>query len=325
MEYRHLGKAGIRVSEISLGTWETFGTRVNEEEAQTIIKAAMDSGINFIDNADVYNYGKAEQITGKAIRDLGLRRQDLVLSSKVYWPMSSNVNDGGLSRKHIMESAEGSLRRLGTEYLDIYLCHHPDEGTPVEEIVRAMDDLVRQGKILYWGTGLLRAHQIVETAWTARLANAHRPQAEQTHYCMLCEDREIKEEILLVYKRYGIGVMMFSPLAQGVLTGKYNHKVPKESRGAHYQWAGKELEKRVAKVRRLTALAAEAELEMAQMALAWILRRPEVSTTITGATKPEHVRSNALAAGERLSNDVLREIDKILEDNSEPQTFIEQK
>jgi aryl-alcohol dehydrogenase-like predicted oxidoreductase len=175
MEYRRVGKAGIKVSEIALGAWLTFGASVDEAAARACVEAAIDHGINFLDNADAYARGEAERVLGKVVRDLGLRRQELVLSSKVFWPMSDDVSDRGLSRKHIMESVEGSLRRLGTDYLDLYFCHRYDPEAPVEEVVRAMDDLVHQGKVLYWGTSVWSAAQIETAVEVARAFNAYPP------------------------------------------------------------------------------------------------------------------------------------------------------
>jgi voltage-dependent potassium channel beta subunit len=311
MEFRRVGNAGIKVSEIALGAWLTFGASVDEATARACVEAAIDRGINFLDNADVYARGEAERVLGKVVRDLGLRRQELVLSSKVFWPMSDDVNDRGLSRKHIMESVEGSLRRLGTDYLDLYFCHRYDPEAPVEEVVRAMDDLVHQGKVLYWGTSVWSAAQIETAVEVARAFNAYPPQVEQPRYNML--DRHVEPEILPTCAKHGIGVTVFSPLAQGLLTGKYNEGVPPESRAARSDWLEDDLtEENIAKVRRLTALAGDLGLKMSQLALAWILRRPEVSAVITGATKPGHVLSNVKAAGVNLTADALEEIEGIL-------------
>ena len=312
MEYRKLGNSGLRVSEISLGAWLTFGETVNRDATIECIKAAVDNGINFLDTADVYAHGAAERAVGEAIKALGIRRQDLVISSKLYWPMSDNVNDRGLSRKHIMESIESSLRRLGTDYLDIYFCHRYDPDTPLEEVVRAMDDLVHQGKVLYWGTSVWSAARIEAAVGTARQFNAYPPQVEQPRYNML--DRHIEGEIMSTCSRHGIGLTVFSPLAQGVLTGKYNEGIPPESRAAKSgAWmAGLLTEGNVAKVRKLTSIASDLGLTMAQLALAWALRRPEVSSVITGASRPEQIVSNVRASGVKLSQDVLQEIETIL-------------
>lgn len=311
MEYRRVGKAAIKVSEVALGAWLTFGASVDETVARACVEAALDHGINFLDNADVYARGEAERVLGKIVRDLGLRRQELVLSSKVFWPMSDDINDRGLSRKHIMESVEGSLRRLGTDYLDLYFCHRYDPEAPVEEVVRAMDDLVHQGKVLYWGTSVWSAAQIETAVEIARAFNAYPPQVEQPRYNML--DRHVEPEILPACAEHGIGVTAFSPLAQGLLTGKYNEGVPPESRAARSDWLEDDLtEENIAKVQRLTALARGLGLEMSQLALAWVLRRSEVSAVITGATRPGHVLSNVQAAGVKLTPDVLEEIEGIL-------------
>ncbi len=312
MEYRNLGKAGIKVSEIALGAWLTFGGSVDDQTARACIKAAVDNGVNFLDNADVYATGEAERVMGQVIRDLGLNRQHLVLSSKVFWPMSDDVNDQGLSRKHILESIDGSLRRLGTDYVDFYYCHRYDKNTPVEEVVRVMDDLVHQGKVLYWGASTWTAAQIEDAVGTARVLNAYLPQVEQPRYNMV--DRHIEPQVLPTCAKYGIGVTVFSPLAGGLLTGKYNEGVPADSRAAKSDWLEGDLtDENVAKVRRLTDLARDLGLEMAQLALAWILRRPEISAVITGATKERHVLSNVGASGVKLDGDVSAKIEGILD------------
>ncbi len=315
MEYRHLGKSGLRVSEIALGAYHTFGELLGPEETRACIQAAVSCGINFFDNADIYARGEAERAVGQAIRDLGLNRQHLVLSSKVYFPMSSSVNDGGLSRKHIFESVEGSLRRFGTDYLDIYFCHRHDSGTPLEEVVRAMDDLLHQGKVLYWGTSSWSAAQIEAAVGAARALNASAPRAEQVYYTMLT--RDIEAEIMPTCASHGIGITIHTPLAGGLLTGKYNDGIPAASRGERDLWSKRDdLEPKLAKIHRLTALAKELDLEMAQLALAWILRRPEVCSVITGATHPEHILSNAAASGERLPPNILDQIGQILSTDS---------
>ncbi len=315
MEYRHLGKAGIKVSEISLGAWLTFGGSVDVDATRECVKTAVDHGVNFLDLADIYSGGDAERVVGQVIKDLGLRRQDLVISSKAFWPMSDNVNDRGLSRKHLFESVERALQRLDTDYLDLYFCHRYDPETPVEEVVRAMDDLVHQGKILYWGTSVWNAAQLESAVGTARLYNAYLPQVEQPRYNML--DRHVEPSVLPTAAKHGIGVVVFSPLAQGLLTGKYNEGVPEDSRAARSNWLKSELtDENVAKVRDLTALAEDLGLTMAQLALAWILRRPEISSAITGATKVKHVVDNVKAAGVKLAPDVQEKIEEIL--NNDP-------
>lgn len=312
MEYRNLGRSSLKVSAISLGAWLTFGGTEDIEVTQACIKTALEQGINFLDLADVYAGGEAERVVGQAIRDLGVSRHHLVLSSKVFWPMSGDVNDRGLSRKHLMESVEGSLRRLGVDYLDLYFCHRFDPETPLDEVVRAMDDLVHQGKILYWGTSVWTAAQIEAAVGTAMRFNAYLPQVEQPRYNML--DRHIEPEILPTVVKNGMGVVVFSPLAQGLLTGKYNTGIPDGTRAANSRWLERDMtESNVEKVRRLSALAEEMGITVAQLALAWVLRWPEISSAITGATKPQHVQANVVAAGIRLTDDVLAEIEQILE------------
>jgi voltage-dependent potassium channel beta subunit len=312
MEYRRLGSAGLQVSEVALGAWLTFGESIDEGTARACVEAAVENGVNFFDNADVYARGEAERVMGKVIRDLGLRREDLVISSKVYWPMSDDVNDRGLSRKHVMQSIDGSLQRLGTDYVDIYYCHRFDEETPMEEIVRAMDDLVHQGKVLYWGTSVWSAAQIERATGVARRFNAYPPRVEQPRYNMI--DRHVEPEILPTCAAHGIGVTVFSPLAQGLLTGKYNDGVPKGSRAETSEWIKHDLtEENLAKARKLAKVANKLGLEPARLALAWILRRPEISAVITGATRAEHVLSNVGASGVNLDEGTLEEIEGILD------------
>ena len=239
MKYRNVGNAGIKVSEIALGSWLTYGGSEGLETTRKCVKTAVDHGVNYLDLADVYSGGDAERTVGKVIKDLGLNRQHLVIASKVYWPMSDDVNDRGLSRKHIMESIDGTLERLGVDYLDFYFCHRYDANTPVEEVVRAMDDLVHQGKILYWGTSVWNAAQLEDAVGTAKLVNAYRPQVEQPRYNML--DRHIEPAIMPKAAEHGMGIVVFSPLAQGLLTGKYNEGIPEDSRAATTDWLKNDL------------------------------------------------------------------------------------
>jgi voltage-dependent potassium channel beta subunit len=310
MEYRRLGNAGMRVSAVSLGAWITFGGSVGDDTAEEIIRTAIDGGINFIDTADAYARGEAERVVGQAIK--GYDRSKLVISSKLYWPQSDDPNDRGLSRKHIMASIDRSLKRLGTDYLDIYFCHRYDQETPLEETIRAMDDLVHQGKVLYWGTSVWNAAQIEDAVGVAQQYNLYRPQVEQPRYNML--DRHIEAEIMPVAHKHGMGLTVWSPLAQGILTGKYNDGVPQDSRAAENAGLQGELnEKTLDKVRQLSAIAADHKLTMAQLALAWILRRPEISSVITGATKIRQVESNLKAAEATLDESTLARIEEILD------------
>ena len=311
MDYRPLGRAGMKVSAVSLGAWLTYGGSVEDDTAARCIHSAIEHGVNFIDCADAYAGGHAEEVVGQIIKDY--KRSDLVLSSKLYWPMSENVNDRGLSRKHIMESIDKTLARFGTDYIDIYFCHRYDPETPVEEVVRAMDDLVHQGKVLYWGTSVWSAAQIEDAVGTARRYNCYLPQVEQPRYNMF--DRHIEPEIMPTAAKHGMGITVFSPLDQGILTGKYNDGVPAGSRASENERLRSALgEAQLAKVRRMTEIANDLGVTMAQLALAWILRRPEISSVITGASRPEQIAANVQAADLKLTEDVQAQIEEILGD-----------
>lgn len=317
MEYRRLGKHGIKVSALSLGAWVTYGGQVGEEVARKCMMAAYEAGVNYFDNADVYANGNAEIVMGNIIK--GLKRTDLVIASKVFWPMGDGPNDRGLSRKHIMESVHRSLKRLGTDYLDFYFCHRYDPETPVEEVVRAMDDLVHQGKILYWGTSEWRAGQIAHANGLARQWGLYPPAVEQPQYNMF--HRHIVEtELVEAADKFGTGIVVWSPLASGILTGKYNDGIPDDSRLADpdYEWLRQYLtEERVAKVRKLTEVAKELDATVAQLALAWLLRLPQISSVITGASRVSQVHENlkALDVKEKLTPDVLEHIEEILDND----------
>ena len=310
MKYRRLGGAGIKVSEVSLGGWLTFGAQIDEAAVRAVVRAAVDDGVNFVDLADVYARGEAERVFGLALAEQ--RRQDLVISSKAFWPMGEGPNDRGLSRKHLFESVEGSLRRLGTDYLDLYFCHRHDPETPVDEVVMAMDDLVRQGKVLYWGTSVWTAAQITEARACADRLLAHPPRVEQPRYNLL--DRHIEPEILPTCQAKGIGLVVWSPLGQGLLTGKYNAGIPEGSRADQIEWVRKGIkEADLATVARLGELAAELEIDLAQLALAWCLRLPALSSVITGASRPEHITRNAAASDIALDAGTLDRIEAILD------------
>ena len=315
MHYRRLGKSGLKVSELSLGAWITFGNQVDEARAAEIIKAAYDQGVNYFDNADVYAAGAAEIVMGKAIKDLP--REALVISSKVFWPTMPGPNGRGLSRKHITESVHASLRRLQLDYLDLYFCHRFDVDTPVEEVVRTMDDLVHQGKILYWGTSEWTPPQIVQAVAVARQYGLVPPTMEQPQYNMFHRER-LEEELLPLAQEFGIGFTTWSPLYYGLLSGKYNNGVPEGSRAAMTEmgWIRDRFTpEKIDKVRKLTVLAEGMGVTTAQLALAWILHRKEVNSVITGATRVEQLDENlgAAEAVEKLTEDVLDGIEKILE------------
>ena len=310
MKYRRLGNSGTKVSAVSLGGWTTFGESIQDEAlTKSIITKAYEEGINFFDIADVYARGKSEEMMGAVLRNLP--RHSLVISSKVFFPMSDDVNDRGLSRKHIMESIDKSLSRIGTDYLDIYYCHRYDPDTPVEEVVRAMDDLVHQGKIICWGTSEWTGAQMTNAAGIAGRLGLYANRVEQPGYSMLRRKR-VEDDVVPTARRHGIGLTTFSPLANGVLTGKYDEGVPEDSRANSNANLRKRLEGGLTeRVKRLKPIADELGITRAQLAIAWILRHPEVSSVITGATKPEHIASNAGAADIELSPEALDSIEEI--------------
>ncbi len=315
MRYRRLGRAsGLKVSEIAYGAWVTFGNQLGLREARELIHRAYDLGVNFFDNADVYAKGQAEVLMGQAIADLP--REALVVSSKVFWPTMPGPNGRGLSRKHIMESIHASLKRLDVEYLDIYYCHRFDPDTPLEEIVYTMDTLIRQGKILYWGTSEWSAAQIARAWAVAREHHMAPPVVEQPQYSMF-RRRRVEQDLVPVARDLGIGLTTWSPLFYGILTGKYNDGIPTGSRASLESMAWMRdfiTPERIAKVRALTALAHELGLSPAQLAIAWLLRLEEVSAVITGATKIPQLEENIAAseAVDKLTDDVLERIEQIL-------------
>ena len=315
MHYRRLGRSGLKVSEISLGTWVTFGNQIDEAAGSELIHAAFEQGVNFLDNADMYANGQAEVMMGKAIADLP--RESLVLSSKVFWPTMPGPNGRGLSRKHIMESVHASLRRLGTDYLDLYICHRYDPDSPLEEVVRAMDDLIHQGKILYWGTSEWDASQVAQAWGVARQYNLTPQTMEQPQYNLFHRER-VELDLAPLCKEHGIGLTTWSPLFYGILSGKYNDGIiPQGSRAALPDMAWMEdalTPERIILVRKLTALAQELGLTTAQLSIAWILRRKEVSSVITGASRVEQLDEN-LAAAEaenKMTDDILERIEQIV-------------
>ncbi len=316
MHYRRLGRTGIKVSEIALGAWVTFGNQLQQKSASDLIHAAYDQGVNFFDNADVYEMGKAEEMMGKAIKDLP--RDGLVLSSKVFWPTLTGVNGRGLSRKHMTESLHLSLRRFGLDYLDLYYCHRYDPDTPVEEVVFTMDSFIRQGKVMYWGTSEWEAAQVMQAIGIAHENHLIPPVVEQPKYNLLWRKR-LEVELAQVVKEYGIGLTTFSPLSNGVLSGKYNDGVPEGSRATlkDYQSIRDRITTDViGKARQLTAIAQELGITSAQLAIAWCLRRKDISAVITGATRVEQLDENLEAANfvDKLTEDVLNRLDAIFED-----------
>jgi voltage-dependent potassium channel beta subunit len=315
MRYRKLGASGLRISEIGLGSWLTYGGYVADEAAIQCIHRAFELGVNFFDTANVYRRGAAEEVTGRALKDF--RRDDYVLATKVYFPMGDGPNDRGLSRKHIMEQCHASLRRLGVDYVDIYQCHRPDETTPLEETLRALDDIVTQGKALYVGVSMWPAELLDEAHRIHHKLNLDPIVSNQPEYSMLT--RDIEENVLPVSKQLGVGQVVYSPIAQGVLAGKYKpgEQPPAGTRAATPGDSG--FMERFMRddlleaVQNLRPLADELGITMAQMAISWVLREPGVSSAIVGASRPEQVDENVAAGGVELPPETLRRIDEILE------------
>ncbi|HKJ27220.1 MAG TPA: aldo/keto reductase [Anaerolineales bacterium] len=317
MHYRRLGRSGLKVSEIALGAWVTMGSQIDEKTSSELIHAAFEQGVNFFDNADIYARGQAETVMGKAIQSLP--REQLVISSKVFWPTMDGPNGRGLSRKHVTESIHQSLKRLGTDYVDLYFCHRFDPDTPVEEVVFTMNTLIEQGKILYWGTSEWRASQIAEAYGIARQYNLIPPSMEQPQYHMF-HRRRVESELAPLAESYGIGLTTWSPLASGVLTGKYNDGIPSGSRASMESMAwlkNRITEDRIQKVIELKDVADELGITTAQLAIAWLLRRKEVSAVITGATKLSQLNENIAARDilDHLSEDILERIEEILDND----------
>lgn len=318
MHYRRLGRSGLKVSEISLGSWITFGNQVDEKTASDLIHFAYDHGVNYFDNADVYADGMAEIVMGKAIRDLP--RESLVISSKVFWPTMPGPNGRGLSRKHITESIHASLKRLDLDYVDLYFCHRFDPDTPLEEVVFTMTHLIEQGKILYWGTSEWTAAQISQAFGIARQYNLIPPTMEQPQYSMFHRKR-VEDEIAPLAKELGFGLTTFSPLYFGILTGKYNDGIPQGSRATleDMSWMQENLTpERISTVKELGVIAKDLGITQAQLAIAWVLRRKVVSSVINGATRIPQLEENlgAAEAVSLLNRRALELIDKILSPQS---------
>lgn len=314
MKFRHLGRSGLMVSEISYGNWITHGSQVEENTARECVRAALDEGITTFDTADVYAATKAEEVLGRALE--GVRRESLEICTKVYWPTGAGPNDRGLSRKHITESIHGSLRRLKTDYIDLYQAHRFDYETPLEETLKTFDDLVRQGKVLYIGVSEWTAEQIAQALKIADELGLDRLVANQPQYSMLW--RVIEAEVVPLSEKEGVGQIVWSPIAQGVLTGKYlpGRPPPAGSRATNPAGGGfisrMINEDMLTRVQELRPIAGDLGLTMAQFAVAWVLQNPNVASAIVGATRPEQVRDNVKAAGVKLDAEVLKRVDDIL-------------
>jgi voltage-dependent potassium channel beta subunit len=314
MEHRHLGRSGLMVSEIAYGNWITHGSQVEEDAARACVATALDEGITTFDTADVYAGTRAEEVLGRALQ--GVRRESVEIFTKVYWPTGPGLNDRGLSRKHIFESVHGSLRRLQTDYVDLYQAHRYDHETPLEETLRAFDDLVTQGKVLYVGVSEWRAEEISAALAMADQMGLDRIVSNQPQYNMLW--RVIEGAVIPLCVAEGIGQVVWSPIAQGALTGKYlpGQGVPSGSRATDASGSGfikgYLTDGILTRVQELLPVAKEAGLTMAQLAVAWVLQNPNVSTAIVGATRPEQVRENVQASGVQLDEEVMRRIDDVL-------------
>ena len=326
MEYRRLGSSGLQVSALSFGAWVTFGDQIDEGVALDCMKTAFDAGVNFFDNAEVYADGRAESMMGAVLRKTGWKRSDLVVSTKIFWG-GRGPNDRGLSRKHIVEGTDAALKRLQLDYVDLVFCHRPDFHTPVEETVRAMSHVVDSGRAFYWGTSEWSAEQIRQAYDFARNEGLVPPTMEQPQYHMFHRER-VEREYARLYADIGLGTTIWSPLASGLLTGKYNDGVPEGTRLSlpDYEWLRRQVlseegTRRIEKVKRLAPLAQELGGTLAQLAIAWCLTNPNVSTVITGASRAGQVSENmkALEVAERLTPEVMNRIEGVLENRPQPE------
>lgn len=332
MEYRRLGKSGLPVSALSYGSWVTFSNQLAVDAALEAMTAAYEAGINFFDNAEVYALGQSEIIMGEALKRAGWGRDTYILSSKVIWGAVSDPKptQRGLHRKHVFEACHDALRRLQVDYLDLYFCHRFDPNVPMEEIVQTMTDLVRQGKVLYWGTSEWTAAQILDAHGVARQYGLIPPTMDQPEYNMFRRDR-VELELAPLYEKMGLGTTIWSPLYYGILTGKYNDGVPADSRATlpGYEWMreiveGEEGQKRIARVRQLSTIAESLNTSTTRLALAWCLKNPHVSTVILGASRVEQVHDNlgALEVLPRMTDDVMAAIEDVLGNKpKQPETF----
>lgn len=325
MEYRFLGSSGLKVSALSFGSWLTFSTQIDEDAALDCMRTAYDGGVNFFDNAEVYANGEAEVIMGNALKKAGWRRQNLVISTKIFWG-GEGPNDRGLSRKHIIEGTRASLERLQLDYVDLLFCHRPDPDTPIEETVRAMTQMVREGRAFYWGTSEWSAEQIMEAHGVARREHLIPPTMEQPQYNMFHRER-VEKEYARLYGEIGLGTTIWSPLASGMLTGKYRDGVPGDSRVnlPGYEWLkdlfeNDEGQARIQKVEQLRPIAEELGCSLAQLAIAWCLKNDNVSSIILGATRPEQVTENlaSIELATKLDDSVMERIDSVLDNKPVP-------
>ena len=329
MEYRRLGKSGLQVSALSFGSWVTFAKQVDTRLAKELLTEAYDAGVNFFDNAEGYEQGQSEVVMGQALKELDWPRETWIVSSKVFWG-GPKPTQRGLSAKHVTEACHAALRRLQVDHLDLYFCHRPDIDTPIEETVRAMDNLIRQGKVLYWGTSEWSAQQITEAHQVAREWRMTPPTMEQPQY-NLFERQKVEGDYLPIYDTYGLGTTIWSPLASGLLTGKYNDGIPQDSRAAlpGYEWLREQFESekgrtRLTQIRDLQKIADGAGISLTHLALAWCLKNPRVSTVILGASRLSQLQDNlaALDAVGKLTPDIMAAIEAVVQNKPEaPRRF----
>ena len=320
MEYRRLGSSGLKVSALSFGSWVTFSNQVSLKPAKEMMSYAYDNGINFFDNAEVYAQGESEKIMGEVIKDLGWSRDSYIVSSKVFWG-GKKPTQLGLSRKHTFDACHQALKRLQVDYLDLYFCHRPDPETPIEETVRAMNDLITQGKVLYWGTSEWEMPQIDEAHKIAKKLNLIGPTMEQPEYNMF-NRQKVEVDFGYLYNEYGLGTTIWSPLASGLLSGKYINGIPKDSRAnvQGYDWLKEKFEspegkKRIQITKELKTISDNLGITLSQMSIAWCLKNPNVSTVILGASKIDQLKENmkAMEALPKISDSVMKQIEKIIE------------
>ncbi|HXB44279.1 MAG TPA: aldo/keto reductase [Puia sp.] len=330
MEYRYLGRSGLQLSILSFGSWVTFHKQIEDSRADELMGIAYDNGINFFDNAEVYALGESEKLMGRVLKKRNWDRSSYIISSKAYfgWRGKSNKpNQTGLSKKHLMEACQEALQRLQVDYLDLFFCHRPDPNVPMEEVVWAMNTLMQQGKILYWGTSMWSGAEIMEAHRVAQQYNLVGPTMEQPQYNMF--DRfKIEQDYLPVYKNVGLGTTIWSPLAAGLLTGKYADGFPEDSRFAMkgFEWLRDRWmqEDRISKVKQLQVLATELNVSLAALAIGWCINNPFVTTAILGASKKEQLLENlkSLAVLEKLTAEVSQRIEQILQNKPEPPPLI---
>ncbi|MDE0915155.1 MAG: aldo/keto reductase [Planctomycetota bacterium] len=325
MQYRRLGKSGLQISALSFGSWVTFDNQVDDGGAAEMMTLAYDAGVNFFDNAEVYAAGESERIMGRTLKQLGWGRDTYCVSSKVYWG-GEGPTQRGLSRKHVHDACHAALGRLQVDYLDLYYCHRPDLQTPIEETVRAMHDLVAQGKVLYWGTSEWNADQITEAHGHARALNLTPPTMEQPQYNMFVRDK-VERDYKRLYEGPGLGTTIWSPLASGILTGKYSAGIPDDSRMALEQYKflrdgleSTEGQERVAKAQQLATIAGDLGCSLAQLAIAWCLSNKQVSSVILGASRASQLTENlaALDVLDKLDDGILESIEGILDNKPQP-------